>query len=121
VSVKKLWFCFRGPYDTNAWAAMWTREKLLDFFKTDDLVTKVLKKHPKFKTLVVESHRGVEDEDGRVFIWGLDEAGTEGPDTQHKGHVIELDGKVVYNDCTFDDEDDTDHDPKGCTLCTQVK
>lgn len=114
---KKLWFCFRGPYETNAWAALWDRAKLLDFFKDHKIVGPVLKKSPDFKKIRVESHRGAADEDGRVYIWGEDEPGSDGPDTQHEGTIVYLDDKIVYNDCKFIDDEDEDHDAAECDLC----
>src|SRR5512135_516397 len=114
---KKLWFCFRGPYDTHAWAALWDKAKLLDFFKDHEIVAPLLKKHPQFEKLRVEHNRGGEDEDGRVYIWGEDEPGTEEPDTQHEGTLVYIDDELVYNDSRFVDKDDTDHDSTECDLC----
>lgn len=114
---KKLWFCFRGPYDTSAWATLWDKKKLLEFFKDHEVVAPLLAKHPKFETLRVEVNRGEADDDGRVYIWGEDEPGSEGPDTQHEGTLVYIDGKLVYNDSRFVDTEDDTHEASDCEMC----
>lgn len=117
--MKKIWFCFRGPFECSAWAELWDKAKLLSFFKGQEPVEGVLRANPEFETLRVESHRGETDEDGRVYVWGKDEPSSgDGPDTQHEGVQVWLDGVLVYNDCvpTQDAKDDPDHDDD-CELC----
>ena len=60
------------------------------------------------------------DEDGRIYVWGDGEpASGEGPDTQHEGITVYIDGKLVYNDCRYVDTEDTDHDEKDCEMCAR--
>ena len=117
---KKIWFCFCGPYDCSAWAALWTKEHLVKYFSDHEVIGPVLQQHPGFEKLRVEVNRGGEDTDGRIYAWGYDEPGRgEGPDTQHEGTAIWINDELVYNDSKFVDEDDTDHDPKECEVCSQ--
>jgi hypothetical protein len=58
-----------------------------------------------FKTCRVEIHKG-DEEDSRIYIWGEEQPGFQADDLGNKtGLVVELDGKVVYDD-TVELEDD---------------
>jgi len=93
---------------------------VVDRFKSDEVIKKVLEKHPDFKQLRVEINCGVNDEDGRIYAWGYDEPGSgEGPDTQHEGTAIWINDELVYNDNKFVDTETEGHDPEDCEVCSQ--
>ena len=115
---RKIWFCFCGPYENSAWAALWTKEHLVKYFSDHEVIGPVLQQHPAFEKVRIEVNRGGNDEDGRVYVWGDDEPSAEGPDTQHEGTLVYIDDKLVYNDSKFVDED-SDHDPKDCDICAK--
>jgi hypothetical protein len=116
---KKLFFCFRGPYECSAWAKPMTREEALEYVG-NDVVSPVLAAQPDLQSFRIEHHRGEADEDGRVFVWGEDEPSSgDGPDTQHEGYEVWVNGEHVFSNCRFVDSEDTEHDPEDCEICAQ--
>lgn len=115
----KLFLCFRGPYDCSAWARLWDRAHAVEYVE-NEIVGPVLAKYPDCKSFRVEHHMGGADEDGRVFVWGEDEPSSgDGPDTQHEGYEVWVDGKKVFSNCKFVDSEDTTHDAADCPLCQE--
>lgn len=115
--MKKIFLGFRGPYECSSWADLMTRDEARAYLK-GHVPSKILELD--FSDIRIEINKGVEDEDGRVFCWGDKPSSGDGPDTQHKGTIVYVDHKVVFNDCVFEDEEDGAHDPAECDLCRKV-
>jgi hypothetical protein len=115
----RVWLCFRGPYDVSAWAALWSRAKLLEFLAGHEIAEAVIKDHPNFESIRIERHPGEDDDDGRIYSWGEKEPHAEGPDTQHKGTLVYVDGKLVFSNIEFVDTEDTEHVAEDCEMCAR--
>ncbi len=108
---KRLFFCGRGPFEEpGAWAKLMNQAEFREYL-SNSLFTAGVGSDRAFKTCRVEIHKGTE-EDSRIYIWGEDEPGFQADHFGDKeGLVVELDGKVVFdNTVPCEDEDDEEDD-----------
>lgn len=114
----KLFFCGTAGNDNpGCWAKMQTEAEAR--WMVDELLKHAGYSLTPFKQFRIEKHRG--EFDSKHYLYGVAEPAFDGSiDNTHEGVMVELDGKVVYNDIQPTDQslEDGDHDDE-CEICAK--
>lgn len=116
--LKKLFFCGKAGFDNpGAWSKMMDEPAARDMVSVSlELAGWTAKPLNRFR---IERH--VEGEDVRIYIWGEEEPGFQGDDFgNHVGTMVEIDGKVVYNDLKPSEESEPG-DHEDCEDCAKTE
>lgn len=109
---KKLFFRAWTGSESGAWSTLMGESEARGM--VDLTMERIGWKDKPLKKFRVERH--TEDGDIKLWMWGEDEAGFQDESVTHVGTLVEIDGKVVFNDMApSKDSDPEDHED--CLFC----